>query len=344
MDQQAFARVLDLLGEMSSEELEKLENRVRSLRGSQKGVHALEQFDRSMTEARRCPRCGKDKAYRHGRDARGAQRFRCRPPSEGGCGRTFNGRTGTPFARMRKPEKWSAFLEALAEGHRSLDDLHRFGNIGVAPRTLWRWRKVVFEALGKEEPKRLKGIVEIDETFFRESFKGSRGWKRGNPPAQRAPRRRGKASKRGASWEQMPVLTAIDRHGTKLKQVLGYRDDIRAALQDRIEEGSVLCTDGLATYRRVARDASASSHVVVPSRTRSGSLPDIMLHQSLKGHFSLARVNAMHTSMKSFINRQARGVSSCYLQGYLAWIQAVRKPALSEGEVLKPPNIEVFHT
>ncbi len=146
-------------------------------------MDALENFDQSMRDIRQCPHCGNGKVYKHGRDSRGSQRFRCRPPSQGGCGRTFNGRTGTPFARMRKPERWSLFLQALSAGHRSLDDLHKFGEVGVSRRTLWRWRNVVLEALCDDEPKRPKGIVEVDETYFRESFNGSRGWKRGIPPA-----------------------------------------------------------------------------------------------------------------------------------------------------------------
>ena len=338
MERQKFASILDLLEKMSSEELAELEDQVRSLRSSRKGMDALENFDQSMRDIRQCPHCGSHKVYKHGRDSRGSQRFRCRPPSQGGCGRTFNGRTGTPFARMRKPERWSLFLQALSAGHRSLDDLHEFGEVGVSRRTLWRWRKVVLEALGDDEPKRLKGIVEVDETYFRESFKGSRGWKRGNPPAPRPPRRRGKSSMRGLSWDQVPVVTAVDRHGTSMKQVVGYRDDVGEALRDRIEEGSVLCTDGFSTYKNVARDAAVATHVVL----RKGAEPTV--NQSLKGHFSLARVNAMHTQLKTFVNRQAKGVSTRYLQGYLKWIQAVRNPALSECLVLNPPSREIFHT
>ena len=122
------------------------------------------------------------------------------------------------------------------------------------------------------------------------------------------------------------------------EQVVGYRDDVREALQDRIEEGSVLYMDGFSTYRNVARDAAVATHVVL----RKDADPTV--DHSLKGHFSLARVNAIHTQLKSFVNRQARGVSKRYLQGHLMWTQAVRKPALSECLVLNPPPREIFHT
>ena len=226
----------------------------------------------------------------------------------------------------------------LASGHRSLDDLYEFGEIGVSRRTLWRWRKVMIEALGDDEPRRLKGIVEVDETFFRDSFKGSRGWKRGNPPAPRAPRRRGKSTKRGLSTDQVPVVTAIDRHGASLKQVVRSRSDIGEALQDRVEAGSVLCIDGLAVYRNVARDTVAAAHVVVTKKSKPA------LNQSMSGRFSLARVYAMHNQLKAFVNWSARGVSTRYLQGYLKWIEAVRMPVVSECLVLFTAKMKNFNT
>ncbi|MCY4143250.1 MAG: hypothetical protein OXG08_06125 [Gammaproteobacteria bacterium] len=90
IDKLPFSTILEQLDELSSEDLERLESRARSLRSSRKGVQALRNFEQSMRESRRCPHCGMDKAYRHGRDSRGTQRFRCRPPSQRGCGRTFN--------------------------------------------------------------------------------------------------------------------------------------------------------------------------------------------------------------------------------------------------------------
>ena len=55
-------------------------------------------------------------AVKHGFDKHGRQRFKCREKSSGGCDRTFNLLTGTPLARMRKPERWHAFSKALTDG------------------------------------------------------------------------------------------------------------------------------------------------------------------------------------------------------------------------------------
>ena len=77
----------------------------------------------------------------------------------------------------------------------------------LAVSTSFRWRH---RFLGTQDPapSNLKGIVEADETYVLESRKGDRN-------LERKPRKRGgKASKRGLSDEQVPILVAVDRSGT----------------------------------------------------------------------------------------------------------------------------------
>ena len=69
--------------------------------------------------------------------------------------------------------------------------------------TAFRWRHRFLEALSLDKPKNLSGIVEGDETFILESFKGKRS---GIPRASR--KRGGKAAKRGLCAEQIPVIVA----------------------------------------------------------------------------------------------------------------------------------------
>jgi hypothetical protein len=132
------------------------------------------------------------------------------------------------------------------------------------------------------------------------------------------------------------VIAAVDRGRNKLERVVGYRDDIQGALLEDLEKGSVLCTDGWTGFVRVARE-SGSSHVVIPSRAaRRGSRndPPKPTLDPEGGTLSLARVNALHTHLKSFVNGQARGVSTRHLQGYLEWTQSVRQPALAACRVV----------
>jgi hypothetical protein len=74
---------------------------------------------------------------------------------------------------------------------------------GVHYTTAFRWRHRFLASPAGDKPKALLGIVESDETFILESYKG----KRSDMP--RAPRKRGgKAAKRGLSAEQIPVIVA----------------------------------------------------------------------------------------------------------------------------------------
>ncbi|MCY4142129.1 MAG: hypothetical protein OXG08_00375 [Gammaproteobacteria bacterium] len=86
----------------------------------------------------------------------------------------------------------------------------------------------------------------------------------------------------------------------------------------------MLCADGLVTYRNLSWDAEAAVRVVVLGHRRKKLLP--IVNQSLKRRFSLARVNALYTHLKSFVNEQARAVLTRYLQVYLGWSRPFESP------------------
>jgi hypothetical protein len=85
--------------------------------------------------------------------------------------------------------------------------------------TAFRWRHRFLEALNRDKPASLSGIVEANETFIPESFKGKR---RALPRAAR--KRGGKASRWGLSAEQIPVMVARDRTGATIDAVLPRLD------------------------------------------------------------------------------------------------------------------------
>jgi transposase-like protein len=208
MDAKLFDRLkMALATELSAEQCVELEEVVKRLAGRRLGEAAVARHTQEVAAARHCPRCGHHNVVKHGKDAAGHQRFRCRRGPDGGCGRSFNAMTGTPFARMRMPEKWGAYAR-LMEEHVSLDDVVASG-IGISRHTAWRWRHRMLCAQAAIQPDQVAGVIEADETFFRTAYKGTRGWKRGAPPENRPPRYRGgPALDVGLSGEQVPVLTA----------------------------------------------------------------------------------------------------------------------------------------
>jgi transposase-like protein len=91
---------------MTAEQCVRIERLARATAASQALEALIGEKVVDLTASRRCPHCGAVGVVKHGLDDNGQQRFRCRPPL--GCGRTFNAVTGTPLARMRKPEIWLA--------------------------------------------------------------------------------------------------------------------------------------------------------------------------------------------------------------------------------------------
>jgi transposase-like protein len=114
-------------------------------------------------ESQGCPHCAGREVVGWGR-SHGLLRFRCKS-----CGRTFNALTKTPMAHLRKKERWLDHARAMIEG-KSLAKTAAL--CGVHPTTAFRWRHRFLRAPASDKPRSLRGIVEADETFILESFKG----------------------------------------------------------------------------------------------------------------------------------------------------------------------------
>ncbi len=326
METTEYKRLKDCIEKAPASQVLDLETFIHDLISRQIAEFALAKRTVLTLETRSCPHCFEDRSVLYGKDKNGRQRFRCR-----GCHRTYNILTGTPMARARKPEKWGQYLGHMSE-HRSIRKIIESG-IGVNHVTAWRWRHRFLKAAANDNASLLSGVIEADETFFRESFKGSRGWKRDKAPAQRAARQSAwGAIKRGLSFEQVPVLTALDNAGSVYEKVLASRSDILPALAGKIAAGSVLCSDGAPAYVRAAVMAGSEHRRVIINKASqqikvNGKPP------RQKGRLGLGHVNAHHGRLKVFINGRCRGVATRYLGNYLGWSRAMRRDGFT-GNVL----------
>ena len=197
-----------------------------------------------------CPHCGWDDVRPWG-IAGGTRRYRCTS-----CRKTFNPLTGTPLAGLHHQDRWPDQAQALIAGETVAKAAER---CKVAYTTAFRWRHRFLSALNLDKLACLSGIVEADETFILESFKG----KRGDLP--RASRKRGgKGAKRGLSPEQIPVIVARDRTGATIDAVLPRLDaaNITAALGQVITQPAELCWDGGAAITAFARRAKVKFHAL----------------------------------------------------------------------------------
>ena len=260
-------------------------------------------------ESRGCPHCAGQEIIAWGR-SRELARFRCKS-----CGRTFNAVTKSPMAHLRKRERWLDHAQAMIEGKSLIKTAEL---CGVHPTTAFRWRHRFLGAPSLDKPQKLTGIVEADETFILESFKG-----RWSDLPRKARKRGGSARHPGLYQDNIPVLVARDRKGATFDAVLP-RDDsasIGAALAGVLSADNHLIGDGGRPIAAFARRAGIPFHAVPSPGKPAPEAP----------HLHINNVNAYHSRLKQWLSR-FNGVATKNLPNYLGWRRALE----ARGDQLAP--------
>ena len=247
-------------------------------------------------QMRGCPHCDA-KEVRPWGHADGLARYRCTD-----CRRTFNALSGTSLARLRHKDRWPYQARALMTGESVAQAASR---CGVAYTTAFRWRHRFLAAPALDKPTRLIGIVEADETFILESFKGRRA---DLPRAART--RGGKPTKTGLSAEKIPVLVARDRTGATIDAVLPKLDrvSVTAVLSGVVTPANQLCLDGGKAIAAFARVGGIPYHVLPKPGGPKPGAPELHINN----------VNAYHSRLKEWL-RPFHGVATKNLPHYLGW-------------------------
>jgi transposase-like protein len=172
-----------------------------------------------------CPRCGGKKVWRTDRGL-----LHC-----GACQHQASVTVGTVFEGTRKPlllwfhVMWLMMAQKTGVSARNLCDTYGFGSY----QTAWGWLQKLRSVMIRSGRERLCGRVEVDETYIGGQKKGARG--------------------RGAAGKTL-VLVAIEGDATKLGRVrfrcvtTADADSIEPFVQDYVEPGAVVVTDGLPAY------------------------------------------------------------------------------------------------
>ena len=262
----------------------------------------LEDLVASITDPqRRCPHCHHTDCGHWGQ-AHGLPRYRC-----GACGKTFNDVTGTPLAHLRHRDRWTQYAQAVIDGDTVRKAARR---CGVHKNTSFRWRHRFLTLPADSKPLHLRGIVEADETYFLESYKGKRHLSR---PARK---RGGVAAKPGLSHEQIPVLIVRDRSRNTTDAVLAQAttECIRTVLAPILDPDAVLCSDGAAIYRSFAAEA----HIAHQPINLSAGI------RVVDNAFHIQNVNAYDSRLKGWMARFC-GVATKYLPNYLGWRRCLER-------------------
>jgi len=245
-----------------------------------------------------CPHCGGRHYIRFGQ-MRGSQRFKCKD-----CGRTFTEYTGTWLDGIHKKSLAEPYLSLMIE-HYSLDKIRK--QLNINKKTAFDWRHKILSSYEQDNGSEFEGVVESDETFFEQSEKGNRH-------LQRKARKRGSEGKtRGIGTNKAAVIVSADRNKS-LKMTLSTmgritKSDIAQSFEKPLPQETIICTDGLVSYKGYAKD-NKLKHIVLRAD----------LKQFVKkGIYHIQHINELHNRLKKWIDNTFWGVSTKYLQNYLNW-------------------------
>jgi len=295
MKVEQFRKLLASLPSLTGEQLEELTSAAAGRRQHTKAVQAVE----TAHAGRGCAHCGDARVVKNGQ-SRGLQRYRCRA-----CNRTFNAATGTPLSGLRHKERFFQQGECLVQ---RLSVRAAAAALGVSVSTAFRLRHRFLEGVVGHQPQKVEGLLESDETYFRESQKGSRHLTR---PARR---RGGKATAKGSARDLVPVLISRLRgqpHVGDSVLTAMTADQAAEALRAIVGPDTLLCTDGSGALRKAALELGVTSKSIAVSY--DGRISE--------GVYHVQSVNSYHERLKSWTARDLRGVSTKYLPNYLAWMR-----------------------
>lgn len=289
-----YMNIHEIISKLSNEEKSQLISLLQSQISSE---------EESLTELRFsnglfCPRCGCMENITKFGFKNNHQRFRCK-----NCGRVFNEITNSALMGTKKDISiWKKYLECMFNNF-SIRKSAQICNINQT--TAFVWRHKILDALSIKIEKEVKlgGIIEVDETFFNISYKGSRKLPR------EAHHRGTRASKRGISNEQICVPCAVDRNKNSYGKISNFgritTQSLKKMFNGKIEKNSIICTDSNSAYRKFSED-NAFEHIEIESGK----------HKC--GIYHINHINSYHSKLKSFL-RRFNGVSSKYLNNYIVW-------------------------
>lgn len=252
----------------------------------------------------KCPHCNSCDSYRWGK-LRGLQRYRCKV-----CKKTYTALTGTPIAKLHHIDLWINYIEELIKG----STIHQAASVcKIDPKTSFRWRHRFLSMFENTHESKLKGIIEMDETFFLQSEKGNKNLNRN------ARKRGGKANQRGRSKEQVAVVVGQDRSNHIHYSVMRdfNHDNLKKEILNCMENDIILCTDSSPVYKAFANKEDIKHKAVNLSRGI----------RVIDGVYHIQHINSYHSRLKQWIGK-FHGVSTKYLSHYVNWQRIIERTHL----------------
>lgn len=254
-----------------------------------------------------CAYCEGTHIVKNGKRKDGTQRYLRRD-----CSRSFIASTHSITSRTRKAVSiWTGYLKCMLDQKtlmKTSEECH------ISMTTAFIWRHKILDALSELTDKvYLTGTIEADETFFNLSYKGNhKGSKTFSMPRE-AHKRGNDVHTKGLSSEKVCVPSAVSDTGISYSKPAKpgkvSTECIDLVFADKIAPYSTLCTDRERAYLDLAGKNSLT--LIQMDTDRRTIRKDGIT-------YSIQRINAYHSRLKSFI-RRFHGVSTKRLGNYVIW-------------------------
>ncbi len=261
VDAKQFEKLLEQAGGLSPDQFKRLVQAYANGGGLDAGrvwdsaVYSVsEQKLTALGINRACPGCGSIAVERNGTNAAGIQRFRCQD-----CGQSFTRFTGTLLEKSRFP--WEVWVEVLRMvlNDDSLENIRTvliqdFGCDGINIKTVFAMRMKLIHAMAAMPPPKLTGVIQLDESFIRESQKGHNrelvSYVKGIERVARHGRKPSKLGTMGAEFAT--ILTAVDSRGYCICKVVALGranpDSVIDLYEKHCIDAAYLCSDANYIY------------------------------------------------------------------------------------------------
>ena len=254
----------------------------------------------------RCPRCAEPAGLAAGQRARGSARV---------CGRQTSVTAGTIFHRTRTPLRlWFAAAWLMTSQKHGVSALGVQRTLGLGSyQTAWAMLHRYREAMVRPGRERLRGHVEVDETYVG----GVEEQRRRTPDGDQGDRR----DRRG---DREPQGFRAGAHAATFADV--SKDSLIPFVDGAIEPAATVHTDGWQAYltlpehgyeheRTVMRQQSDPAHVVMPGVHRVASLLKRWLLGTHQGAVSPEHLDAYLNEFTFRFNRRRSGAAACSSTG-----------------------------
>ena len=187
-----------------------------------------------------CPHCGHEKAYHLKRKPGTTTRSKRKLWKCASCRKQFSVQVGTIFEDSHVPlNKWLAAFYLMCSSKKGISAKQLQRSLSVSYKTAWFLAHRIRHAMSKSPlAEKLKGVVEVDETYIGGKGHGKRG--------------------RGAV-KKAPVVSLIQRDGMarsfRVDNVRG--NTLKGLVRREVEGEAIIMTDAFPSYRGLDKEFAA---------------------------------------------------------------------------------------